>query len=191
MLDADNGFPNRAWAEYISLLDENPRDMLARKNRALLALRFGRFQQAEADLTILLRDVPERADVILARRAVARLALGRLEAAEADAAGAYRRKPTPSRERLWVRTLLALHRAEDLCWLSQPDDLTLLPGGGPSLQADLRSDRRTAPGTVWPRRAWPRTVTGSPRPGRIPQCPERSRRPPGSHSSDRAVSRVG
>ncbi|MGO9923982.1 MAG: protein kinase domain-containing protein [Isosphaeraceae bacterium] len=147
MLDADTGLPDRAWAEYNSLLDLNPRDVLARQNRALLALRFGRSQQAEADLTILLRDAPERADMILARRAVARLALGRLEAAEADAAGAYRRKPTPSRQRLWIRTLLALHRAEDLCWLNQPDDLTLLPGGGPSLQADLRAtaERLLAP----------------------------------------------
>ena len=76
-------------------------------------------------------------------RAKARLALGRLEGAEADAAGAYRRKPSPSRERLWVRTLLALHRVEDLLWLNRPDDLTILPGGGPSLLADLReADKR-------------------------------------------------
>jgi tetratricopeptide (TPR) repeat protein len=70
---------------------------------------------------------------------VARLATGRLEGAEADAAGAFRRKPTPSRERLWVRTLLALGRVEDLSWLDQPDDLPPISAGGRSLEADLRS----------------------------------------------------
>ena len=128
------------------MLAENPRDDPARLSRALLALRFGRAAQSEADLTILLQQAPERADEILARRAMARLALGRLEDAEADAAGAYRRKPSPSRERLWVRTLLALRRVEDLFWLNRPDDLTILPGGGPSLTADLReADTRLRP----------------------------------------------
>jgi len=139
MLDADTGFPDRAWAEYNTLLDEYPRDVQARLNRALLGLRIGRANEAETDLTILLRDAPNRADQILARRAIARLALGRLELAEADAAGAYRRKPTPSRERLWVRTLLALHRADDLTWVNQPDDLRVLPRGGSSLGDDLRA----------------------------------------------------
>jgi len=142
-LDIDSGAVDRAWAEYDSLLAEDPRDAPARLSRALLALRFGRAAQSEADLTILLRVAPERADEILASRARARLALDRLEGAEADAAGAYRRKPSPSRERLWVRTLLALHRVEDLFWLNRPDDLTILPGGGPSLKADLReADKR-------------------------------------------------
>jgi len=142
-LDIDAGAVDRAWAEYDALLAEDPRDVPARLSRALLALRFGRAAQSEADLTILLQVAPERADEILASRAMARLALGRLEGAEADAAAAYRRKPSPSRERLWVRTLLALCRVEDLFWLNRPDDLAILPGGGPSLKADLReADKR-------------------------------------------------
>ncbi len=142
-LDFDAGAVDRAWAEYSALLTENPRDALARWNRALLAFRLDRPAKCEADLTILLQETPEKADEILARRALARLALGRLEGAEEDAAGAYRRKPSPSRERLWVRTLLALHRIKDLFWLSRPDDLTMLPGAGPLLLADLReTDQR-------------------------------------------------
>jgi tetratricopeptide (TPR) repeat protein len=142
-LDIDAGAVDRAWAEYDALLAKDPRDAPARLSRALLALRFGPAAQCEADLTILLPQVPEQADELLARRAMARLALGRLEDAEGDAAGAYRRKPSPSRERLWVRTLLALRRVEDLFWLSRPHDLTILPGGGPSLRADLReADKR-------------------------------------------------
>ncbi len=137
-LDIDAGAVDRAWGEYDALLAEDPRDAPARLSRAWLALQFGPAAQCEADLTILLRQVPEQADELLARRALARLALGRPGDAEADAAGAYRRRPSPSRERLWVRTLLALGRVEDLSWLSRPDDLTILPGGGPSLWADLR-----------------------------------------------------
>jgi len=163
-LDSDTGLPDRAWAEYNALLDENSRDVLARRNRALLALRLGRLQQAEVDLTILLRDDPEQADMILARRAIARMALGRLERAEADAAGAYRRKPTPSHERLWVRTLLALHRAEDLYWVNQPDDLTLLPGAGPSLHADLRATAERL-----------RSQAGANKPGATPSLIHRAR----------------
>jgi serine/threonine protein kinase/tetratricopeptide (TPR) repeat protein len=137
-LDIDAGAIDRARAEYDALLSVDPRDVPARLSRALLALRFGRATQSEEDLTVLLQVAPERADEILARRAMARLALGRLEGAEADAAGAYRRKPSPSRERLWARTLLALRRVEDLFWLTRPDDLTLLPGDEPSVRADLR-----------------------------------------------------
>ena len=138
-LDFDAGAIDRAWVEYDALLAEDPRDDQARKSRALIALQLGRAAQAEDDLTLLLRDVPEQADELLARRALARLALGRREAAEEDAAGAYRRKPSPSRERLWIRTLLALGRVEDLFWLDRPDELTILPGGGPALRADLRA----------------------------------------------------
>jgi len=155
-LDIDAGAVDRAWAEYDALLAEDPRDAPARLSRALLALRFGRAAQSEADLTILLEQDPERADETLARRAMARLALGRLEGAEADAAGAYRRKPSPSRERLWVRTLLALHRVDDLSWLNRPDELTILPGGGPALQADLReADKRLRSAAVENRQAAP------------------------------------
>jgi serine/threonine protein kinase/Tfp pilus assembly protein PilF len=142
-LDSDAGALDRARAEYDALLDEDRHDDQARWNRALLALGTGRAAQAEADLTTLLRETPERADEILARRALARLALGRLDGAEEDAVGAYRRRPTPSRERLWVRTLLALRRIEDLAWVSRPEDLTTAPGVGPPLRADLRAaDRR-------------------------------------------------
>jgi serine/threonine protein kinase/Tfp pilus assembly protein PilF len=137
-LDIDVGAIDRAWAEYDALLEEDPRDAPARLSRALLALRFGRPAQSEADLTILLQQAPELADEILASRAKARLTLGRLDDAESDAAGAYRRKPSPSRERLWTRLLLALHRVEDLLWLNRPDDLAILPGGGTSLKVDLR-----------------------------------------------------
>ncbi|HZW31247.1 MAG TPA: protein kinase, partial [Isosphaeraceae bacterium] len=138
-LDFDAGAIDRAWAEYDALLAEDPRDDQARKSRALLALQLDRAAQAEADLTLLLRDVPEQADELLARRALARLALGRPDAAEEDAAVAYRRNPSPSRERLWIRTLLAAGRVEDLFWLNRPDDLTILPGGGPALMTDLRA----------------------------------------------------
>ncbi len=138
-LDIDAGAVDRGRSEYDALLAEDPRDAPARLSRAVLALRSGQPAQAESDLSIVLRDFPERADEILARRAVARLATGRLEGAEADAAGAFRRKPTPSRERLWVRTLLALGRVEDLSWLDEPDDLPPISAGGRSLEADLRS----------------------------------------------------
>jgi serine/threonine protein kinase/regulator of sirC expression with transglutaminase-like and TPR domain len=138
-LDIDAGAPERAWAEYEALLADNPRDVEARKNRALLAHRLGKPAQAETDLTTLLSLAPEQAETILARRALARLALGWYEGAQDDAAGAYRRRPSGSRQRLWVRTLLALHRVEELLWLEQPDDLAELPRGGLALTADLRA----------------------------------------------------
>ena len=46
-------------------------------------------ERAEADLNLLLRDAPERADEVLARRALARLALGRQAEAEVDALAAF------------------------------------------------------------------------------------------------------
>jgi serine/threonine protein kinase/Tfp pilus assembly protein PilF len=138
-LDIDAGAVDRGRAEYDALLSEDPRDAPARLSRALLALRSGQPGLAESDLSIVLHELPERADEILARRAIARLATGRLEGAEDDAAGAYRRKPTPSRERLWVRTLLALGRVEDLSWLDQPDDLPPIRAGGRWLEDDLRA----------------------------------------------------
>jgi serine/threonine protein kinase/Tfp pilus assembly protein PilF len=137
-LDIDAGAIDRARAEYDALLALDSRDVPARLSRALLALRYGPAEQSEADLTVLLQMAPERAHEILARRSMARLALGRLEGAEADAAGAYRRRPSPSHERLWARTLLALRRVDDLLWLNHPDDLTQLPGDGPSVRRDLR-----------------------------------------------------
>jgi hypothetical protein len=106
---------------------------------ALVALQLRRHEQADFDLEILMRDNPKDAELYFARRALARLALGRFEAAESDAANSYRRNPTPSHQRLWIRTLLAAGRVDDLSWLIQPDDISLLPGAGPSITADLRA----------------------------------------------------
>ena len=190
-LDIDSGATDRAWAEYHSLLLEDSRDAPARLSRALLALRLGRYQQADADLTLLLRDDPERSDEILARRAMARLALDRLDEAEADALGAFRRRPTPSRERLWVRTLLALRRVDELCWLDQPDDLSLLPAGGTSLRADLERRGRETELRDWADEDVRQPIAGPPYPRRdpersgIPRCADRG--DPG----DRGLSRVG
>lgn len=138
-LEAFAGATERAWSEYDALLAEDPRDSLARSGRALLALRLGRAAQADADLTVLLRDDPDRADDIFAHRALARLVLGRLPEAESDALDAYRRKPSPSHERLLVRTRLALGHVEDLLWIDDPEVLDMLPGGGPSLRLALRA----------------------------------------------------
>jgi tetratricopeptide (TPR) repeat protein len=139
-LDLDQGAVGRAWAEYNALVAENERDVDARLGRALVALQLRRYEQADADLSILLtRDNPKDAELYFARRALVRLAQGRYEAAEADAADSYRRKPTPSHQRLWVRTLLAAGRVDDLSWLTQPDDISLLPGAGTSITADLRA----------------------------------------------------
>jgi Flp pilus assembly protein TadD len=41
-----------------------------------------------------------------------------------------------------VRTLLSLRRSDDLLWITRPDDLNILPGGGPALVADLRETER-------------------------------------------------
>jgi serine/threonine protein kinase/predicted Zn-dependent protease len=138
-LDVDGGAIDRAVREYDSILGEDPKLSEARFGRALLALHRGDANRAEADLTILLRDEPGHADEIFAWRALAWLALGVPKEAESDAANAYRRKATPSRERLWIRTLFALGRVEELSWITQPDDLIALPGSGPSLRADLRT----------------------------------------------------
>src|SRR5208337_270697 len=69
---------------YISLLADDPEDPAARLGRALLALRLGQAEQAEADLTHLLRGASDTA-MLHAHRALARLALGRADAALADA----------------------------------------------------------------------------------------------------------
>jgi tetratricopeptide (TPR) repeat protein len=136
-LDLDSGAVDRAQAEYDQLLDEDPHDVEARYSRALLALRRGQAARAEADWTVLLQDDPGNTAEILARRAESWLALGRTPAAEADAATAYRRRPSPAHERLWIRTLLALGRLDELLWLKSPDDLAVLPGGDRALHADL------------------------------------------------------
>ena len=103
-LDIDAGQVDRAWAEYESLLAADPRDVPARLSRALLALRFGRATLADADLSILLQQAPERADEILAARARVRLLLGHKEDAETDAAGAL-----PPQAEFQPRTPLGPH----------------------------------------------------------------------------------
>ena len=65
-LDIDAGAVDRGRSEYDALLAEDPRDAPARLSRAVLALRSGQPAQAESDLSIVLRDFPERADEILA-----------------------------------------------------------------------------------------------------------------------------
>jgi tetratricopeptide (TPR) repeat protein len=59
-LDIDAGFVDRGRAEYDSLLAEDSRDAAARESRAILCLRSGQLAQADSDLSILLRDLPER-----------------------------------------------------------------------------------------------------------------------------------
>jgi tetratricopeptide (TPR) repeat protein len=137
-LDIESGAVQQAWAEYDALLAEDPNDFATRFSHALLALELGQAARAEADLTLLLRDDPGNAAEYLPRRALARLALDRPLDAEADAASAFRRKPSPNIERLWIRTLVALGRVDELLWLKTPDDLDVLPGGGPALRAELR-----------------------------------------------------
>ena len=140
-LDVESGAVDRARREYDALLVEDASDAPARDarlGRALLALRLGQPAAAEADLTVALQEDPKNAAAIFGWRALARLALSRPLDAEADAAGAYRRQPSPNHERLWIRTLLALNRPDDLFWLRSPDDLAILPGGDRALRADLR-----------------------------------------------------
>ena len=73
------------------------------------------------------RDSGSRARV-LALRAIARLAVDRPDEAEADASLAFRLEASPSHERLWNRTLLAIGRELDLS-VDDPEDFASLPGG--------------------------------------------------------------
>ncbi len=102
-------------------------------------MRIGQVVRAEADLTYLLQNDPRDSAERYAHRAQARLALGRPAEAEADAANALRLEWTPSRERLWLRTLLALRRGRDLVAFDRPEDVVLMPSGGAALRADLRA----------------------------------------------------
>ena len=68
-LDLDQGAVGRAWAEYNALVGEDRRDVSARLGRALVALQLGRYEQADADLSILLtRDDPVNAEQYFAQR---------------------------------------------------------------------------------------------------------------------------
>ena len=132
----------RAWAEYERLLSRDSADPAARIGHALLALRTGRPDVADSDLTHLLRTSPgERADPSqraewLAARALARLAMKRTADAASDADEAVRLAPSPGRLRVRLRVAIAAARESDLTSLD-PDDLDRLPAGGRSLRADL------------------------------------------------------
>lgn len=137
-LEADSGAVGRALVECDALLAEDPENLSARLSRALLELRQGAAESAEADLSVLVERQGGRDDLVLANRALARLLLGRPADAEADAEAAMRIHPIPSRERLWLRTRLASGRVQELR-VDRPDELARLPVGGPALARDLRS----------------------------------------------------
>ena len=170
-LDFDVGDIGRAHAELDALVAEAPADPNARLARALLALRIGQVVRAEADLTYLLQNDPRDSAERYAHRAQARLALGRPAEAEADAANALRLEWTPSRERLWLRTLLALRRGRDLVAFDRPEDVVLMPSGGAGAPGGPPRDSRETPPVV--RRPRP---AGAPDLRRAPECPGQPRR---------------
>jgi tetratricopeptide (TPR) repeat protein len=135
-LDAIAGAEDRARDEYNTLRRDDPDDPDAALGLALLALKQGHPEEAEANVGLVLKGRPHSAHA-LALRARARLALGRPDEAEADAAQARQLDPRPAHARLWTRVLLALGRVEELR-LDHPDDLAALPARGPALVADLR-----------------------------------------------------
>jgi serine/threonine protein kinase/predicted Zn-dependent protease len=135
-LDADAGAPERAAAEYAALVQEDPRDYVARLGQAMVALQLGDPARAEAHLSELLNVNPEPWPQAMACRALARLALGHYAEADDDARRAEQLEPTPAHLRLRTRTLLAAGRINSL-QLERPDELLRLPAGGPALRADL------------------------------------------------------
>ncbi|MDB5352246.1 MAG: serine/threonine protein kinase [Planctomycetota bacterium] len=136
-LDLDRGQVAEARDALDALVRDRPDDLSARLARAILALRTGHPTAAEADLNLLLEKAPNSAEA-LGFRALARLSLGRPADAEADAAQAARLDPSPHRERLRTRTLLASGRFDDLRF-DDPEEVRLLPAGGPALAASLRA----------------------------------------------------
>ncbi len=153
----------RAWADYERLLRENPGDSSARLGHALLALRTGRPEVADADLTHLLiqpqnekTDSSLRADW-LAARALARLALGRTTDGVRDADDAVGLAPSPGRLRVRLRLAIAAGREAELTGLD-PDDVDRFPAGGCLLRADLqavaeklrRAADQSKPGSISP-----------------------------------------
>jgi serine/threonine protein kinase/Tfp pilus assembly protein PilF len=136
-LDFERGDLDGADARYKTLLQENPKDEGSRKGRALIALRSGRPRDADAQLSELAATSQKDAD-IFGLRAEARLALGQVADARADAETALRLDPTPMRERLLTRIVLAKGDIDELR-LNRPDELDLLPVGGPALVANLRA----------------------------------------------------
>jgi len=134
----------QAWADYERLLSEESDDSVARFGHALLALRTGKSEVAEADLTRLLvqpgqetLDPSHRAEW-LAARALARLASRQAIAAMSDADEAIRLAPSPGRLRVRLRLAIALGRESELAALD-PDDLDRLPAGGRALMADAQA----------------------------------------------------
>jgi len=141
-LDADSGEVGRAMQEYDSLLADNPFNVDARQGRALLQMRQGRAEEAEADLNELLQQTEGREDVFRAHayasRALVRLVLGHAAEAEADARSALRIEPIPSHDRLWTRTLFALGRVREIK-IDHPETLKNLPIRGASLRSAMRA----------------------------------------------------
>jgi len=139
-MDAESGDANAAFARYDRLLSRDPNDAAARHSRALLELRLGQAEQAEADLSRLLDSgiKLKNREEILAARAMARLILGRAELAWGDAREAQTLRPCPSYQRLCQRTVLAAHRVEAL-QLDRPEEIGQFPLGGRRLESDLRA----------------------------------------------------
>ena len=139
-LDIDSGAVDRAWSEYDALLAADPRDVPARLSpgtarpptlaarRRPMPISRSCFSRPPSGPTRFSRPAP---------------GLGwcsvRSKEPNPTPRAPSAASPSPSRERLWIRTLLALHRVDDLLWLNRPDDLTILPGGGPALNG--RSSR--------------------------------------------------
>ena len=152
-LDAEDGRPDLALLAYSDLLIDDPGLREARFGRALLMLALGNPEAAEADADLLLnkarRDIqnaggrfrpPSNASMaeVLEFRALCRLATDRPEAALADASEAVSLAPSPARERLQLRSLLAT-RPKGSFRLDDPTLLDLLPEPGLSLSDDLRA----------------------------------------------------
>ncbi len=138
LTDAQAGAFEAASAAYDALIaeaPESPDSLDARLGRAQLALQQHRPADAEADLGRLLSARPDQPE-FLALRARTRLSLGRPTDALADATRAVQLDPTPSRERLRIRALLAARQVESLP-LDDPEAIRLLPGEAASLRADL------------------------------------------------------
>jgi len=139
-MDAESGDVSAAFKRYDRLLARDPSDTAARHSRALLELRLGQAEQAEADLSILLDSgiKLKNREEILAARALARLVLGRTDRAISDAGLAQALRPCPSYQRLCQRAALAAGRFDAL-QLDRPDEISQLPLGGRRLESDLRA----------------------------------------------------
>jgi serine/threonine protein kinase/Tfp pilus assembly protein PilF len=135
--------PTRAWARLEQLIKEEPNDTAARHGHALVALRTGRPEIAEVDLSYLLTNgSAEPLDSAtrgqwLATRALARLLLNRTAEGASDADEAFRVAPSPGRLRVRLRLAIAAGRVRELADLDL-DDIDRLPAGGRMLAADLQ-----------------------------------------------------